>query len=153
MNTARTLRVAFTAGLARAQPGPGAAPQIKLTPLKPGAIYEVGEKLGWTVTTGGTPPTAPVTYTLKKNGLTVYKTDTLDLSTGSGKIETSLDEPGSVVLELQNAPAAAAAGSPCRRALWSPPKNFSPHRRDRPILTLGGTSRSRSCTPSPPTRN
>jgi cephalosporin-C deacetylase-like acetyl esterase len=81
------------------------AQQLTLTPLKPTARYEVGGQIGWTVAvTGG--QFASATYTLKKNGLTVLKTDTLDLSSGRATIETSLDEPGTILLNIRGAGAA-----------------------------------------------
>ncbi len=94
------------------------AQQLTLTPLKPTASYEVGEKVGWNVAvTGG--QFASATYTLKKNGLTVFKTDTLDLTSGKGTIETSLDEPGTILLNIRGtgatpAPADPAATVPAR---------------------------------------
>ncbi len=85
------------------------AQSITLTPLQPGFIYAVGEKLGWSVTAPVGTVTGPVTYTLRKNGLSAgYKTDTLDLSSGSATIETTLDEPGSVLVEVR-APAPVPA--------------------------------------------
>lgn len=84
------------------------APQITFTPSKSSAVYQVGEKIGWEVKTVEGQSFGAVTYTLKKNGLTTYKTDTIDLSSGRATIETSLDEPGAVFLEVQLPPAAGA---------------------------------------------
>ena len=85
----------------------GLAQPLTITPLKPGGIYDVGEKIGWKIT-AATPPAAPLIYDLKKNGLKIYQEATLDLSSGAATIETSLDEPGAVLLEIHPAPAAGA---------------------------------------------
>ena len=81
------------------------AQPVTLTPLKASGIYEIGEKIGWHVAVSEGQALATVNYTLKKNGLTVYQTDTLDLSSGHATIVTSLDEPGAVLLEIQTPPA------------------------------------------------
>jgi cephalosporin-C deacetylase-like acetyl esterase len=81
-----------------------------LTPLKPDGIYAVGEKLGWTVSSDA--GELPITYTLKKNGLAAYETGALPFAHPTGRdgqpqspatatIETSLDEPGAVLLEIK----------------------------------------------------
>ena len=85
------------------------AQQLTLTPIKPGSVYQVGEKAGWEVT-AATPPAAPLNYTLKKNGLTVYQQGTIDLSSGKANIETSLDEPGSILLEIKTTAPAGPRG-------------------------------------------
>jgi cephalosporin-C deacetylase len=83
----------------------GWAQQLAVTPLKTTGIYAVGEKVGWEVQVGD--PNAAsvkeVTYTLKRNGLTPYQEGTLGLSSGRAVIETSLDAPGAVLLELRPA--------------------------------------------------
>jgi len=76
------------------------AQPLTITPLKPGAIYDVGEKIGWGISANGQNITS-ANYTLKKNGLAIYKQGTLDLSSGNATLETSLDEPGAVFLELR----------------------------------------------------
>ena len=96
------LGLLVAASLSRAQP-------LALAPLQPSGIYAVGEHLGWKVTVPG-PPVASVQFTLRKNGLTVLRQDTLDLSSGAGVIETSLDEPGAVLLEITGVGTGAGAG-------------------------------------------
>ena len=85
------------------------AQQLTLTPLKPGGIYEVGEKVRWEVT-AATPPAGPLSYTIKKNGLTVYTQGTIDLSSGKNSIEATLDEPGSLLLEIRTTAPAGPRG-------------------------------------------
>ena len=87
------------------------AQSLTVTPAKKSFIYDLGEKVGWDVAVAEGQKIATVNYTLKKNGLTVYQTDKLDLTSGKGTIETSLSEPGSVILEIQIPPSAPAAGA------------------------------------------
>ena len=96
---------------------PGWAQSLTLTPLKQSGTCEVGEKIGWAVEARGNQKFSSVNYTLKKNGLTVFKTDALDLSSGKATIETSLDEPGSVLLEIQLPPPSRAGLSDFARRL------------------------------------
>jgi cephalosporin-C deacetylase-like acetyl esterase len=81
------------------------AQQLTLTPLKATGIYAVGEKVGWEVQVrdSNATPVKEAAYTLKRNGLTVYKEGTLDLASGKASIETSLDAPGAVLLEISTA--------------------------------------------------
>jgi len=82
---------------------PETAAQIALTPLHGTGVYGVGEKVGWEVEVLGL-GSASVTqarYTLKRNGLTAYQQGVLDLSSGKAVIETSLDSPGAVFLEVR----------------------------------------------------
>ncbi len=80
------------------------AQTLSLKPLKPAGIYAVGEKIGWTVEVTGDQKITTASYTLKKNGLTVFETASVDLSSGHALIETSLAEPGAVLLEVQLPP-------------------------------------------------
>jgi len=87
------------------------AQQLTLTPLIPTARYEVGEKIGWEVNVSGG-SFASATYTLKKNGLAVYQTATIDLTSGKATIETSLDEPGTVLLNIRGTGPAPGGADP-----------------------------------------
>jgi len=91
-----------------------ASGQITTTPLNPTGVYAVGEKIAWHVTAKAADLSAyaHVNYTIKKNGLTPYASGSLDLSSGSADITTSLDEPGDLFLEITPPPAAAPAGGP-----------------------------------------
>ncbi len=88
---------------------PGWAQTVTLKPANASNIYNVGDKVTWDVTFNGT-FAAPVNYTLKKNGLTVFQQGTLDPASGNGRIETTLDEPAAILLEVQNPSGANAAG-------------------------------------------
>src|SRR4051812_11538289 len=82
-----------------------AAPPLKLTPYHESGIYELGEKVGWTVTTvdKSAQAGAAYNYTAKKNNLDVIKSGELDLSSGADHIELQLNEPAMVYVEVKPA--------------------------------------------------
>ena len=83
------------------------AQQLRFTPYKPGGIYAVGEKVGWTVEPApGAQPSAAYTYAVRKNNQEVIKTGTLDLSGGRAAIEATLEEPAMVYVQVTAAEAA-----------------------------------------------
>ena len=79
-----------------------AVQQLAFAPYHANGIYAVRERIGWHVSVvpgqgaGGT-----YTYTVKRDGLTVIGSGTLDLNTGRATIETSLDRPGMVLVEVR----------------------------------------------------
>ncbi|HEX9106084.1 MAG TPA: acetylxylan esterase, partial [Longimicrobiales bacterium] len=80
-----------------------AAQQLTFTPFHANGIYTVGEKAGWTVTPAAGDRTAAgaYSYTVKRDGLSVVKTGTFELSSGKATIETSLAHPGMVLVEVK----------------------------------------------------
>lgn len=78
------------------------AQQLTLTPLHSSGIYEVGEKVGWTIAMAGdaAAPVGKYEFTIKKNNFTVLKTGTFELSSGKATLETSLDEPGMIYVQI-----------------------------------------------------
>ena len=133
-------------GLLRAQQqaDPGT---LRLTPYHASGIYEVGEKVGWTlsIADGATPPTAPIPYEVKKNNSETIKSGEVNLSTGPAKIEVSADEPAMLYIRLtpptprRRADGSARSSSPrtgCRRSNRTNEArpNRSPARRLRYIL-------------------
>src|ERR1044072_4359852 len=89
------------------------AQQPTFTPYKASGIYAVGEKVGWTATLPpGAAPTPASTYEVRKNNQDVLKTGTLDFSSGRAVIETTLDEPAMVYVQVSNGPALGAAVAP-----------------------------------------
>src|SRR5258708_29421232 len=78
------------------------AQQLSFTPFHKSGIYELGEKAGWTVTLAQDAgvPVSKYTYVIKKNNLDVIQEGTLDFSTGSATIETMLDEPAMLYVEV-----------------------------------------------------
>lgn len=88
------------------------AQPVTLTPLNSTGIYQVGETVGWEVAPAEGQTLTTVTYTLKKNGLSVYRTGEQNLSGGKTKLTTSLAEPGAVFLEIQVPPPLAVTADP-----------------------------------------
>lgn len=84
------------AGQGGAQPATAvASPPLAIAPFDADGIYDVGARAGWTVSipTGTTAPSAPFTYTIRKNNSDVVATGTLDFSDGRASIETAMSEP------------------------------------------------------------
>lgn len=81
-----------------------AAQQPTFTPYKAGGIYEVGEKVGWTAELPpGAPRSVVYAYAVRKNNWEVIKTGSLDFASGRAAIETRLDEPAMVYVEITTA--------------------------------------------------
>jgi cephalosporin-C deacetylase len=99
-------RWSLFAALALSAVGPGAtrvgAQAPTFTPDRPTGIYAVGERIGWTVTVpGGNRARGVYTYTIRRDGGEVLSTGTLDLARGRARIETSLGQPGMVLVEVR----------------------------------------------------
>jgi len=79
------------------------AQQLTFTPYRTTGIYAVGERVGWSVAVAPGQGAAPgrYTYTVKRDGLTVVRTGSFDVSSGTATIETSLDRPGMVLVEVR----------------------------------------------------
>ena len=78
-----------------------AAQQPTFAPYKASGIYNLGEKVGWTaVLPQGASRSGVYTYTVRKNNLDVIKTGTLDFTSGRATIETVLDEPAMVYVQV-----------------------------------------------------
>jgi cephalosporin-C deacetylase len=102
MRHARLL-CALTAGIAAALAAlPAYSQQLSFTPFHENGIYDLGERAGWRVTAAR--GTGTYDYVIKKNNLEVLKTGALDLSSGSATIETTLDEPAMLYVEVRTAP-------------------------------------------------
>lgn len=68
----------------------------QFTPFDPTGIYDVGERAGWNVAGAGR-----YMWTAKRNNSDVVASGTLDLTSGNGVIETSLDRPGMLYVEVR----------------------------------------------------
>jgi len=80
------------------------AQQLAFTPYHANGTYAVRERIGWHVSVvPGQSAAGTYTYTVKRDGLSVIGTGTLDLTTGGGRatIETSLARPGMVLVEVR----------------------------------------------------
>lgn len=76
-----------------------AAQEILTTPAKPTGVYGVGDQIEWKVEAKG--DVKQVAYMIKKGGMMVTKQGTLDLSAGPAVLQTTLDEPGTVLVEFK----------------------------------------------------
>lgn len=83
----------------------GLAQELLLTPDKPGGVYALGEKIQWRVELKGdvTPQPTELRYVLKKGGWTVMQEGRIPLTAGTGLLETSLNEPGTILAEVEAA--------------------------------------------------
>lgn len=96
-----------------------AAQQPTFTPDHPTGIYAVGERVGWTVArqrsgasaSGGPGAAERYRYTVRENGGQLLASGSFDLAAGRARIETSLGEPGMVLVEVKPAPPDSAFGS------------------------------------------
>jgi cephalosporin-C deacetylase-like acetyl esterase len=87
-----------------AVPAKPAGPVVTVVPDKPSAVYQIGEKISWTVTFKGTydNPAPPTTgsYVLKKGGATVIGQGPVVFAGNTAAIETTLNEPGTIRAEV-----------------------------------------------------
>src|ERR1035438_9115788 len=86
------LSVLAAAPFSFAQRGP-VDQQLTFAPDHASGIYDVGEKVGWTVTPGPVTPTYAYKWTIRRNNAVVLKDGKLDLSSGKDKIEITPDQP------------------------------------------------------------
>ncbi len=71
------------------------------TPAHANGTYNIGERVSWSVATAsGKPIDGQFGYTIKKNNLVVIKTGTFQLTNGTATLETSLREPGMVMVDV-----------------------------------------------------
>src|SRR6184192_313797 len=78
------------------------AQQLTFTPYHANGMYELRERVGWNVGLApGQTAAATYTYTVKRDGLALIGSGTLDLSSGHGTIVTSLDKPGMLLVEVR----------------------------------------------------
>ncbi|HEY4379414.1 MAG TPA: acetylxylan esterase [Acidobacteriaceae bacterium] len=98
----RIARASFAGVLALYAVCSAGAQQLDFTPLHANGIYRTGEVVGWTVTVhpGAAAPAGKFSYIVRENNSNVIKTSPLNLSTGTVKIETSLQQPGMVYVEI-----------------------------------------------------
>src|SRR5881398_1426614 len=78
------------------------AQQLTFTPYHANGIYELRERVGWNVAVApGQTAAGRYTYTVKRDGLAVIGSGTLDLSSGHATIVTALDQPGMLLVEVR----------------------------------------------------
>ncbi|MEI6197897.1 MAG: acetylxylan esterase, partial [Verrucomicrobiota bacterium] len=73
--------------------------EISLSPSKTNGVYQLGETIAWQVKASGNDSAAihQADYVLKQGGATVIGRGTLALTNGTGSIQTSLVEPGTIL--------------------------------------------------------
>lgn len=84
-----------------------AAQPLTFTPLHETGIYALGEAARWNVSAPASAP-VPYHYVIKKNNRDVVKSGDLEFTDGHATIETALDEPAMLYVEV----ASPVAGSP-----------------------------------------
>jgi cephalosporin-C deacetylase-like acetyl esterase len=97
----RVFALVLAAGLAYAQRGGPIPQQLTFVPDHASGIYEVGEKVGWTVKPGPVGPTYSYKWTIRRNNAEVLKSGTLDLSSGAYRIEVTGDEPEMIYVAVE----------------------------------------------------
>ena len=79
-----------------------ATQQLAFAPYHANGTYAVRERIGWNVSVPpGQSAAGTYTYTVKRDGLAVIGSGTLNLTAGHATIETSLDRPGMVLVEVR----------------------------------------------------
>lgn len=131
------------------------AAELEFTPFKPGGIYALGEKAGWTVNAPAD-ASGTYTYTIKKNNWEVIDSGTLDLSRPA-TIEATLNEPAMLYVEVDDGDEATpvralgAAIAPAQlRPVVREPRDFDRFWREKikrlqsvppnPVLTVKPTA-------------
>jgi len=94
--------LALLTGAALLGPCGGRAQQIIVTPDHADGVYETGQTIRWRVESIGETADS-LRYTIKRGGLTEAGTGALALTNGAAVIETKLDEPGTLLVEVSNA--------------------------------------------------
>jgi cephalosporin-C deacetylase-like acetyl esterase len=114
------IRISAGLGLAAmllAAPARGQAlPKANLVfePFKPTGIYAIGERAGWTVHSLMGNGYTRYNYEIRENNLKILKSGVLDLTSGEGTLEVTLDHPAMIYARLSfiGAPEPAAAPTP-----------------------------------------
>ena len=103
---------ALVATAAFAQTLPNVA--MVFEPFNKNGIYRVGEKAGWTIHASLGMAYTKYGYEIRENNLTVLKSGVIDLSSGIGTLEATLDRPGMLYARLSfiGAPAPATPPTP-----------------------------------------
>lgn len=90
---------------------------LVLVPFHASNIYKVGERVGWTVRASLGAAYTRYSYEIRENNLKLLKSGVLDVSSGEGVIETTLDHPGMVYARLSFIGAPPPTGPTTREEL------------------------------------
>jgi cephalosporin-C deacetylase len=91
--------------------------QLVFTPYRAGGIYDVGDTIGWTVSSGPATLAYAYKWTIRRNNAVVLKEGKLDLFSGKDRIEIAGDQPGMIYVAVEayadlKSTAAAAGNEP-----------------------------------------
>jgi cephalosporin-C deacetylase len=75
--------------------------QLVFTPYRAGGIYDVGDTIGWTVSSGPATLAYAYKWTIRRNNAVVLKEGKLDLSSGKDRIEIVGDQPGMIYVAVE----------------------------------------------------
>lgn len=119
MNIKNILVLAAGLAVLAAPVGAQTLPNVNLVfePFHKSSIYKIGERAGWTVHALLGAGYTKYNYELRENNLKVLKSGVIDLSSGTGTIETTLDHPGMLYAQLSYIGAPAPATPPGREEL------------------------------------
>src|SRR5256885_16615929 len=93
------------------------AQQLIFTPYHANGIYAPRERVGRDVAAGpGQTAAGTYSYTIKRDGLAVIGTGTLNLSSGHATIVTPPDQPGMLPAKLRPPPGPSAFPAPSKSA-------------------------------------
>jgi cephalosporin-C deacetylase len=87
----------FVAGVGRGQ-------ELLVTPDNGTGVYQPGQTIRWNIEVQGT-NVGEASFTLKRGGLTEITNGQVSLASGKGQIESKLDEPGWLLVEVTARPA------------------------------------------------
>ena len=103
---------------------PQSVESCRFKPHHENGIYELGEKVGWTVSCAAATAPGKLSYAIRKNNYVAVQSGVLDLASGGTVIEIVAGEPGMLYVELtpvESTPSgvekstAAPAGAPAER--------------------------------------
>lgn len=83
--------------------------ELSVTPFHPNGIYEVGEKVGWTITSAG--PAVSYTYAIRKNNRETIQSGTLEFTGPNATVQARIDEPAMLYVEIAGGPAPVHLGA------------------------------------------
>ena len=86
-------------------------------PFNQNGIYRVGERAGWTIHASLGMAYTKYNYEIRENNLKVLKAGVIDLSSGTGTIEATLDKPGMLYARLSFIGAPEPATAPTAQEL------------------------------------
>ena len=97
-----TLAASAAVTLAASAAGAQTLPNVSMVfePFKKNSIYRVGERAGWTIHASLGMAYTKYDYEIRENNLKVLKSGVIDLSSGTGTIEATLDRPGMLYARL-----------------------------------------------------